>query len=148
VGDASATDALVPMLSDPNAETRELAAWAIGNSEPKKAPAALVSLLGDKNRDVRLSAAWALHNIEDGDATDAIEAAYTRETDPEVRVGLIRALGAMGDRAVDALQRLVSSPDPRVRKFAVTALAGGNASGPWPWPRPEPRPFPDAGEED
>ena len=26
--------------------------------------------------------------------------------------------------------------------FAVTALAGGNATGPWPWPRPEPRPFP------
>ncbi|MGH7512555.1 MAG: HEAT repeat domain-containing protein [Gemmatimonadales bacterium] len=148
VGDASATDALVPMLSDPNAETRELAAWAIGNAGPKKAPAALVSLLGDKNRDVRLSAAWALHNIEDGDATDAIEAAYTRETDPEVRVGLIRALGAMDDRAVDALQRLVSSPDPQVRKFAVTALAGGNASGPWPWPRPEPRPFPDEGEEE
>jgi beta-lactamase regulating signal transducer with metallopeptidase domain/HEAT repeat protein len=148
VGDANAVAALVPMLSDPSAETRELAAWAIGNAGPKKVPAALVPLLGDKNRDVRLSAAWALYQIEDGDATDAIEAAYARETDPEVRVGLIRALGRMGDRAVDALQRLVSSPDPQVRKFAVTALAGGNASGPWPWPRPEPRPFPDEGEED
>ncbi|HET8833706.1 MAG TPA: HEAT repeat domain-containing protein, partial [Gemmatimonadales bacterium] len=76
----------------------------------------------------------------------AIEAAYNRETVPEVREGLIRALGAMGDGAVDALQRLVSSPDPKIRKFAVTALAGGNASGPWPWPRPEPRPFPDVEE--
>jgi HEAT repeat protein len=107
-----------------------------------------VSLLGDKNRDVRLSAAWALYQIEDGDATGAIEAAYTREVDPEVRIGLIRALGAMGDPAVDALQRLVTSSDPQVRKFAVTALAGGNASGPWPWPRPEPRPFPDEVEEE
>jgi len=148
VGDANGTDALVPVLSDPNAKTRELAAWAIGNSEPKKAPAALVALLSDKDRDVRLSAAWALYQIEDSDATAAIEAAYTRETDPEVREGLIRALGVMGDRAVDALQRLVTSSDPKVRKFAVTALAGGNASGPWPWPRPRPRPFPDEGDEE
>jgi HEAT repeat protein len=107
-----------------------------------------VSLLSDKNRGVRLSAAWALYQIEDSDATGAIEAAYNRETDPEVREGLIKALGVMGDRAVDALQRLVTSPDPKVRKFAVTALAGGNASGPWPWPRPEPRPFPDEGSEE
>jgi HEAT repeat protein len=136
-------DALVPVLSDADPETRELAAWSIGECGPKQAPAVLVSLLNDKTPDVRLSAAWALYQIEDGSAAGAIEAAYNRETVPEVREGLIRALGAMGDGAVDALQRLVSSPDPKIRKFAVTALAGGNASGPWPWPRPEPRPFPD-----
>jgi hypothetical protein len=48
----------------------------------------------------------------------------------------------MGDRSVDALSKLVSSPDSTVRAVAVTALAGGSAGGPWPWPRPEPRPFP------
>jgi HEAT repeat protein len=143
VGDARAVNALVPMLSDAAAETRELAAWSIGSCGPKKAPAALVPLLKDGNRDVRLSATWALYNIEDPDATEALEAAYTRETDPEVRIGLIRALGAMGDRSVDVLQRLVTSSDPQVRKTAVAELAGGGASGPWPWPRPEPRPFPD-----
>jgi beta-lactamase regulating signal transducer with metallopeptidase domain/HEAT repeat protein len=146
VGDAGSVDALVPVLGDADAETRELAAWSIGECEPKKAPAALVSLLTDKTPDVRLSAAWALYQIEDGSAAGAIEAAYNRETVPEVREGLIRALGAMGDGAVDALQRLVTSPDPKIRRFAVTALAGGNASGPWPWPRPEPRPFPDVDE--
>ena len=72
----------------------------------------------------------------------AIEAAYKRETDSEVRIGLIRALGAMGESSVDALQRLVTSSDSEVRATAVTELAGGGASGPWPWPRPEPRPFP------
>jgi beta-lactamase regulating signal transducer with metallopeptidase domain/HEAT repeat protein len=148
VGDENTVEALVPVLSDADAEMRELAAWAIGECEPKKAPAALVSLLNDKTPDVRLSAAWALYQIEDGSAAGAIEAAYNRETVPEVREGLIRALGAMGDGAVDVLQRLVSSPDPKIRRFAVTALAGGNASGPWPWPRPEPRPFPDEGDED
>ena len=60
----------------------------------------------------------------------ALEAAYRRETDSEVRIGLIRALGAMGDGAVDALQRLVSSSDKEVRATAVAELAGGGASGP------------------
>jgi HEAT repeat protein/beta-lactamase regulating signal transducer with metallopeptidase domain len=148
VGDASAVDALVPVLSDANADTRELAAWSIGSCEPKKAPAALVALLGDRDRDVRLSATWALYSIEDPDATGALEAAYKRETDPEIRIGMIRALGAMGERSVDALQGLVSSTDPQIRKTAVTALAGGEASGPWPWPRPMPRPFPDEPENE
>jgi len=142
VEDASAVDALAAMLSDSNAETREVAAWAIGSCEPSRAPAALVKALGDRERDVRLSAAWALYNIHDEETGAAIEAAYKRETDSEVRIGLIRALGAMGDSSVDALQRLVTSSDSEVRATAVAELAGGGASGPWPWPRPEPRPFP------
>ena len=142
IGDASAVDALAGVLADPNADTREVAAWSIGSCEPSKAPAALVSALGDRDRNVRLSAAWALYNIGDADASDALEAAYRRETDAEVRIGLIRALGAMGDRSVDVLQRLVTSSDTTIRATAVAELAGGGASGPWPWPRPEPRPFP------
>jgi beta-lactamase regulating signal transducer with metallopeptidase domain/HEAT repeat protein len=142
LGDASAVEALTGVLADADADTREVAAWSIGSCEPSKAPAALVSALGDRDRDVRLSAAWALYNIGDAETTDALEAAYRRETDPEVRIGLIRALGAMADRSVDALQRLVTASDTAVRAAAVAELAGGGASGPWPWPRPEPRPFP------
>ncbi len=142
VGDASGVDALAAVLADSSAKTRELAAWSIGSSEPSKAPAALINALGDRDRNVRLSVAWALYNIEDAAATSAIEAAYRRETDSKVRIGFIRALGAMGDAAVDALQRLVSSSDKEVRATAVAELAAGGASGPWPWPRPEPRPFP------
>jgi len=147
IGDASAVDALAGLLDSPDAATRELAAWSIGNCGPSRAPQPLVALLRDRERDVRLSAAWALYQIEDGAAAGAIEAAYQRETDPEVRIGLIRALGAMGDSAVDALERLVSSRDTAVRSIAIAALAGGQASGPWPWPRPEPRPFPDLDQD-
>jgi beta-lactamase regulating signal transducer with metallopeptidase domain len=142
MGDASAVDALTGVLADADAHTREVAAWSIGRCDPSKAPAALVSALGDRDRDVRLSAAWALFNIRDAETTAALEAAYRRETDAEVRIGLIRALGAMGDRSVDALQRLITASDTAVRAAAVAELAGGGASGPWPWPRPEPRPFP------
>jgi HEAT repeat protein len=101
-----------------------------------------MTALSDKNRDVRLAAAWALFSIEDPAATSALDAALGKESDKEVQLGMIRALGAMGDQAVDALQRLVTSPDSNVRTIAITALAGGGASGPWPWPRPEPRPYP------
>jgi HEAT repeat protein len=142
IGDGSAVDALVSVLGDTDPSVRETAAWSIGNCHPDKAPAALVKALGDKATEVRLSAAWALYVIRDPETTDGLDAAFHHETDGEVQRGLIRALGAMGDRSVEALQRLVSSPDSEIRTIAVTALAGGNATGPWPWPRPEPRPFP------
>ncbi|MBL8978737.1 MAG: HEAT repeat domain-containing protein, partial [Gemmatimonadetes bacterium] len=87
-------------------------------------------------------AAWALFTIADPAGTDAIDTAYRKEADSEVRTALLRALGAMGDRSVPALERLVTSPDSSVRTIAIMALAGGNATGPWPWPRPRPRPFP------
>ena len=66
----------------------------------------------------------------------AIEAAYKRETDAEVRIGLIRALGAMGDRAVDVLQRLVTSSDTAVR--ATRSPSSRAAAPPDPGPGPAP----------
>jgi HEAT repeat protein len=142
IGDESAVEPLVGILGESDPALREMAAWSIGSCRPKRAPVALVSALADRETDVRRSAAWALYNIRDSETTGAIEAAFGRETDHEVQLGLIRALGASGESSVGALQRLVSSPDSEIRTVAVTALAGGEASGPWPWPRPEPRPFP------
>jgi len=142
VRDPDQVPALVGALGNPDADVREVAAWAIGSNRPAQAPSELIHALGDHDRDVRLSAAWALYVIRDTMTVGALDAAFRRETDPEVQRGLLRALGAMGDRAVDALSKLVSSPDSEVRAVAVTALAGGNATGPWPWPRPRPRPFP------
>ncbi|MEP6573332.1 MAG: M56 family metallopeptidase [Gemmatimonadota bacterium] len=142
IRDESAVEALTSVLADTDPGIRQTAAWAIGTIHPDQAPAQLINALSDKDRDVRLSVAWALYNIRDDQAVNALDAAFRHETDSDVQHGIIRALGAMGERSVEALQRLVSSPDPEIREGAVTALAGGNASGPWPWPRPEPRPFP------
>lgn len=142
IGDQAALGALLAAMKDADPEIREMAAWSIGSCRPSQAPATLVNALTDKARDVRLSTAWALYQIRDPGTASAIDAAFRTETDGEVREGLIKALGQMGDASVDALQRLVSSPDSAVRTVAVTALAGGNATGPWPWPRPQPRPFP------
>jgi len=142
IGSPTSVAALSALLTSPDASVREVAAWSIGNCSPEHAPPALIHALTDADRDVRLSVAWALHSIGDAAAADELEAAFHREKDPEVQRGLIRALGSMGEKAVSTLARLVESPDREVRAVAVTALAGGNAGGPWPWPRPEPRPYP------
>jgi beta-lactamase regulating signal transducer with metallopeptidase domain/HEAT repeat protein len=142
IGSPTSVAGLTALLADTDPNMRELAAWSIGNCSPEHAPAALIRALGDSDRDVRLAVAWALHTIGDASAADELEAAFHREKDPDVQRGLIRALGSMGDKAVATLTRLVESPDREVRAVAVTALAGGNAGGPWPWPRPEPRPYP------
>jgi HEAT repeat protein len=140
IGEPSLVPALVGLLGDTEAHMREIAAWSIGSCEPESAPPALIKLLNDQDPNVRLSTVWALREIGDAAAADELEAAFNREKNPEVQHGLIQALGAMGDHAIETLSRLVTSPDPEVRAVAITALAGGNATS--PWPRPEPRPFP------
>ena len=142
MGDASSVDVLAAAMSSPDGNVRSMAAWGIGNCEPKKAPASLVKALSDPDVNVRRSTAWALFNIQDTSTLPALEAAFAKETDPAIQADLIRAMGATGESSVDALSRLVSSPDARIRNAAVTALAGGNAGGPWPNPQPRPRPFP------
>jgi beta-lactamase regulating signal transducer with metallopeptidase domain/HEAT repeat protein len=142
IGARSSVPGLTALLADSDPKVREVAAWSIGSCSPSAAPPALIHAISDPSPEVRLSVAWALREIGDSKAADALESAFRREQDPEVQRGLIRALGAMGEGAVETLSRLVESSDPEVRAVAVAALAGGNATGPWPWPRPEPRPFP------
>jgi beta-lactamase regulating signal transducer with metallopeptidase domain/HEAT repeat protein len=142
IGDDVAVETLTGVLADSDPKMREMAAWSIGSCEPSRAPSALISALSDRDRDVRESVAWALYTIQDPAAASAIDTALRRETDSQVQLGLIKALGASGEGSVTALERLVASPDSEVRDGAIRALAGGDASGPWPWPRPEPRPFP------
>jgi hypothetical protein len=143
VGARSATDVLAAALSDASPEVRKRAAWAIGSSGPKQAPRALIALLTDRDPELRELAAWALYEIEDPAAIPALEAALRADTNNKnLQIAYIRALAATGEKSVDALKRLLESPDPEIKSIAVRALAGGNATGPWPWPWPEPRPSP------
>ena len=131
-----------PFLSDPNAEVRKRAAWALGNSDLKQAPPQLIAQLNDKDPEMREVTAWALYQIEDPSAVSGLEAALAREQDKELQIDYIRALAAVGEKSVDALKTLLESKDSEIRNIAVRALAGGNATGPWPRPWPQPRPYP------
>ena len=142
VGDRDAVGALTAALSSGSPAVRTRALWAIGSLEPREAPREVVALLRDPDAKVRRLSAWALYNIEDASAAGPLKDAIATEQDKDVQLAEIRALGALGEKSVDAIKSLVDSPDPRVRSMAVHALAGGNASGPWPWPWPQPRPYP------
>ncbi len=136
-----AVETLGDAISSGSKELRMLAIWALGNSTPKSAPRALTNALSDPEKGVRMIAAWALFRIEDPATVPALEQALNREEDRELRMGYIRALGAIGERSSAALARLIDSRDPQVRAVVVEALAG-KGGGPWPWPWPNPRPYP------
>ena len=130
------------LTSDASEQVRETAAWALGNSPERPAARALVTALGDRSPHVRESAAWALAEIEDEDAGPAVEAAFKRETNAEVRMAELRALTYMhvDDRSI--LDAALESKDPELRARAVRMLAGSSGSWPEPRPRPRPRPMP------
>ena len=142
IGDESAAGALAAALSDASTEVRRRAVWGLGQIEPRQAPAALIAKLSDGDAETRELVAWALFQIEDPAAIPALEAALRRETNKDLQISYIRALAAVGERSVDALRGLLESNDQEIKKIAVRALAGGNATGPWPRPWPQPRPFP------
>ena len=130
------------LVSDANENVRETAAWALGQSPQRPAPRALVTALGDRSPNVRESAAWALAEIEDEDAGPAVEAAFKRETNANVRMAELRALTFMhvDDRSI--LDAALESKDAELRARAVRMLAGSSGSWPEPRPRPRPRPMP------
>ncbi len=136
-----AAAALGDAISSQSKQLRMLAIWALGNSTPKSAPRALTNALSDPEKGVRMIAAWALFRIEDPESVPVLEQALNREEDRQLRMGYIRALGAIGERSSAALARLIDSRDPQVRAVVVEALAG-KGGGPWPWPWPNPRPYP------
>lgn len=136
-----AVEALSDAVSGSSFQLRMLAIWAIGNASPKSAPPGLINALKDASKEVRSIASWALFRIEDPESVGALERALSREEDRELRMGYIRALGAIGERSSAALARLIDSRDPEVRAVVVEALAG-KGGGPWPWPWPNPRPSP------
>ena len=142
LGAESAIDALSAAAArDSSAALRATALWALGNAGLEEAPPVLMAALSDRDKRVRMLAAWALFHIGDEDAAPAIEAALNRETEKSLRMGYIRALGAIGAESATTLARLIDSPDPEIRSVVVKALAG-EGGGPWPWPQPRPRPHP------
>lgn len=142
VGDESSVPALVSALNDRSAIVRTKAVWALGAARPNSAPAALIAKLRDSDPKVRELAAWALFTIRDTTAIPALQTALRTETDKDLQVAYIHALGSMGEKSLSAVRGLLESSDPKIKSMAVEALAGGEAAGPWPWPWPDPRPFP------
>ena len=138
---ASMVPAFVTALHDADANVRASAAWGLGQCDLEHAPPELGTLLSDKDVEVRRMATWALYQIKDPSTEPVIEKALATEQDEDLRRDMIRAIASMGDRAPEAVEKLLESKDRATRELAVHALAGDHVMV-WPMPRPRPRPAP------
>ncbi|HEY4217241.1 MAG TPA: M56 family metallopeptidase [Gemmatimonadaceae bacterium] len=144
IGVESEAPALGRAATDSSAHVKEFAIWALGNMNLHTAPPGVAAALGDKSSSVREIAAWALGTMEDASAAPALVSAFQTEQSSKVRSAELWALTSMGKASDAVLDIALKSPDPELRRHAVSLLAGGSdAAWPWPWPWPWPRPFPD-----
>ncbi len=113
---------VLQMVSAPEWEQREHAAWALGFLPSDVALEPLLAALRDESPDVRSAAAGSLGSFEGEDVLlPLIEC--LRDDDKRVRVSAADALGYLGERqAVPALRKALDDPDKDVRLFAAEAL--------------------------
>lgn len=142
IEDDGAAEALGRLVtSDKSRDVRETAAWALGQLDLRTAPKGLLDALADPDAELRIRAAWALGEIGDEAALPVIRTALGKEQDARARKAEIRALIHSGERP-EALQKFLTSNDPRIRETAIRGMVGDGGLDPWPWPMPRPRPFP------
>ena len=124
----SATDAIVALLAqalgDPVESVRQAAVVAIGEIEP--APRVLdpiVGLLRSSNAATRKAAVRALLQIDSSQSVSSLIAAG-QDSDPDVRQGIVAAVGEWGGVAVSSWlrERLANDSSPGVRTEAAYRL--------------------------
>lgn len=137
---------LVDRLADPDYTVREAAIMSLGKAGPV-ALEALVEALGHPDREVRAGAAQVLRESgwSASDESEALGFALASEDwrtlarfgesvlgplssllvhpDPDLRLGAVIALGAIGgDRATDLIRQAYADPSPLVRNRAALLL--------------------------
>ena len=123
-----ATDGVVVLLTqaleDPVESVRRAAVVAIGEIEPgAQLLEPIVGLLRSPDVQVRRVAVQVLLHVDSSQWVPALVAAGG-DSDPEVRQGIVAAVGEWGGRAVLSWlrERLVEDPSPRVRAEAAYRL--------------------------
>jgi HEAT repeat protein len=113
-------------LADPEADVRLAAVSALG---PRAGPDRLRELLADPDPGVRATAAVAL--LQTSAREDALEVVddLLGDEDAEVRLAVVRELGAAASPDAALAVRLTTDPIPAVRAAAIEALASAGADG-------------------
>jgi HEAT repeat protein len=115
---------LTQELEDPVESVRQAAAIAIGEIEPaSRLLQPVVGLLQSSDVTIRRAAAQALLQVDSSQWVPALVAAG-HDADPEVRQGIVAAVGEWGGAAASLWirERLVVDPSPRVRTEAAYRL--------------------------
>jgi HEAT repeat protein len=120
--DPKIVQAVVGLISDPNADVREEAIGMIGDLRLTVAPAGLITAAHDKNPDVRQHVASALGQIHDPKSVPTLRD-LLNDSNSDVREQAVQALGEIRDRsALEALVGALKSSDAVVRRTAAEAL--------------------------
>jgi HEAT repeat protein len=117
-------EVMLPLLSDPSAQQRMLAARAFCEIEDARAIPTLIGLLQDGCPLVRVSAAYALGRNTSAGAVDALIAQLAADWNGYVRKGIVWALGNCCDeRALVPLVQALKNDIAAVRLWAASGLA-------------------------
>ncbi|MGM0555123.1 MAG: HEAT repeat domain-containing protein [Myxococcota bacterium] len=121
-------DTVVATFDDPNQEVRERAYWTAGFLQAEDARDDLLSILeSDKPASEKAAAAIALAKFEDptDPSISAVQDLLSTSDSPAARVGALRALGLMGDKARPTVPSIIDatkSDDESVMIHAYWAL--------------------------
>ena len=110
-------------LENPNADKREDAIIALGETKDKKAIEVISkALTNDSSEDVRLSCLDALLEIGDKSVVDVVSVAL-RDKEPWVRESAVGALGELGrEAAIEVIKNALNDDDGSVRELAKEIL--------------------------
>lgn len=115
-------------LNSPDPQTRQRAAWALGELEDRDAVPYLINHLQDPHTDVQAMAAWALGEIKDPIALPPLQKALN-DDDVYVQDMVIRAIGEHNDPTqLAVLMPFVSHPNSALRQATTWALGEFNDS--------------------
>jgi HEAT repeat protein len=115
---------LTRALEDPDESVRQAAVVAIGEIEPaSRLLEPVVGLLRSSDATIRRATVRALLQIDSSQSVSALVAAG-RDSDPEVRQGIVAAVGEWGGPAASSWlrERLVEDSSPGVRAEAAYRL--------------------------
>jgi len=128
IGDESAFAEASGLMGDSDAEVRLAAVEALlASGSPERAATHLSGLLADPDPRVRARASAALLGSDRADEADRILRAMADSPEPEWRAAAAAALHDAG--ASEDTVAMLSDPDPRVRRAAVSALSTDPHSG-------------------
>ena len=123
LSDGERRELLVRLLrTDPDADVRKTATWALANGRKDQATVSLMTQLlrSDKDGEVREMAAWALEGASSRDAQEALADALHDDEEEDVRETAAWALGnAGGDAALSALTAALRDRSSKVRGTAI-----------------------------
>ena len=117
-----ALDALLPLLSDRNAEVRSQAAKVLGDARAEKALQPLIRMLADSEVRPRFFAAIALGKLKRKEAVPALLEMLRMNDNADKYLRHSGVVGLMGCAEVKALAKLAGDKSAAVRMAATLAL--------------------------